>query len=133
MLYGAAGNKTAQATPDDTIQSLGETLAATKRVAFKGAQRMGGLSLDLRVDSVSAPTSATGFTVWYSNMPKPSTASDSDWQQDTTLGTVLALTATGKTFVDVSDRRAEWIMLKADVTAGSATVRVFVRREGVEV
>lgn len=133
MLYGAAGNQQARANPDSVVQYETEVVTATQRRAFKGPQRMGGLSLDLRVDAVAAPTSVTGFTLWYSNLPKPDTSSDTDWHQDTTLGTILVLTAAGKTFVDLADRRAEWFMLKADVTAGSATVRAFVRREGVEV
>ena len=59
--------------------------------------------------------------------------SDTDWVQDTTVGTVKALTATGSAFINVGNVFAQHVMLKADVTAGSLTLRAFWRAEGVEV
>jgi len=115
---------------DGTNQDRLESLTATTRRRFEGPKVGGQLSIDLRCGSSAGVTSATGFTIWYSNLPNPSIASDDDWVQDTVAGTVLALTATGKTFADLSGKFARWVMLKADVTAGTAGVRAFARAEG---
>jgi hypothetical protein len=91
------------------------------------------MSIDIRCDSSAGVTSATGVTVWYSNMPDPDVDTESHWIQDSTVGVALALTATGGVFLDLTGKNASWVRVKCDVTAGSAGVRVFCRAEGVEV
>lgn len=131
MLFG--GNASHQrAAPDENIQSKAESLEETTRRRFKGPKRSGHFSIQAFVDSSAGVTSATGLTVWYSNLPNPPLDADTGWEQDTTIGTVIALTSTGDAFINVGNVCAEWIMVKADVTAGTAGIRVFARSEGTD-
>lgn len=135
MVYGGSTSGV-QVAPQSGIQNTPENVTTTTRRVIRGPKGYRGLSIDLRCDSSAGVTSATGFTLWYSNMPEPDATSDADWHQDTSIGTsglMLALTTTGKAFFDLADRRAVWFMIKADVTAGAAGVRVFVNCDGVEI
>lgn len=133
MLFGGTGDAGFRASANKNNQGKAESLAAVTRRVCKGPKRNGGMSIMFICDSSSGVTSATGFSVWYSNLPEPDATADTDWVQDTTIGIALALTATGKTLLSLAGRQAEWVMVKADVTAGTAGVRVFARSEGVEV
>lgn len=128
--FGGGTTARDRAIPEPQNQAVTESVATTTRRKFKGPQVNGHFSVHAIVDSVTAPTSTTGLTVWYSNLPDPSTASDADWVQDSTVGTLKTLTATGSAFANVGNVFAEWIMLKADITAGSVTMRAFTRVEG---
>lgn len=136
MLFGGDGTQAYRSPASNNNQARAESLTSTTRREFKGPKVGGRLSIDIRVDSSAGVTSATGVTLWYSNIPNPSITADTDWVQDTSVGTagvLAALTATGTAFVDLSSRFAEHMMLKADVTAGTAGLRIFVRSEGNEV
>lgn len=122
-IFGASDANTRMALEANT-QGQAESLTTTTRRRLRGSGT-GTMSLDLRCDSSAGVTSATGVTIWYSNLPDPSLASDADWVQDADYAPALALTATGKAFLTIPDARAEWVMVKADVTAGTAGVRVF--------
>jgi hypothetical protein len=121
-----------RSAPDGNTQAAPESLTATTRRRLKGPRMGGHFSVHAIVDSSTA-TSATGLTLWYSNVPDPDLTTDTDWKQDTTVGTIIALTAAGSAFVNVGNVCAEHYMLKADVTAGACGLRVFCRAEGVEV
>ncbi len=130
MLYGGDGTQAYRANPDGNSSQREETLTSTTRRRFRGPQIDGLFSLNAFVTELVAVTSATGLTVWYSNLPDPLLADDDDWVQDTTIGTALVLTDTGKCFTNVGNISAEWVMIKADITAGSLGIRVFTRTFG---
>lgn len=111
-----------------TTQNVSETVAVgTTRRMFMGPKANAHFSIHLLVDSAAGATSA--MTVWYSNLPNPSLASDADWVQDTTIG-ALDLTVTGGKFTNAGNVDAEWVMLKAVVAASTGNIRAFVRVEG---
>lgn len=122
-----------RASQDKNTQRLAESLIATTSRKARGPRLDGGYSLDFRVDSSAGVTSVTGVTVWYSNLPDPDETTDTDWVQDTTIGTAIVLTATGTLFLSVTGKRAAWVRVKCDVTAGTAGVRAWYRADGVEV
>lgn len=99
----------------------------TQRRAFIGPKVNGHFSLHVFVDSAGGATSA--MTVWYSNHPNPSLASDNDWVQDTTIGTI-DLTVTGGKFFNVGNVDPEWVMIKSVVVTSNASLRAFARVEG---
>lgn len=129
MIFGGPGDAIARSQVGESIQRVPESLAATTRRNFRGPKASGHLSIHAIVDSSAGVTSATGLTLWYSNLRNPDPTSDTDWVQDTTVGTIIALTGTGKAFVNVGNLRAMHCMLKADVTAGTAGIRVFIKSE----
>lgn len=133
MLFGGPGDQGGRA-PGTNNARIGEALVATTRRMIKGSHRGGHASVHVVVTASTGVTSATGLTVWYSNLPNPDLTTDTDWVQDTTAGLapVIALTATGKALVTIGNVYAEWIMLKADVTAGTATLYVHARSENQE-
>lgn len=109
-------------------QGTTETLVVgTKRRMILGPKSNAHVSIHVIVDGVGGAGSA--MTVWYSNLPSPSVASDSDWVQDTNVGTI-DLTVSGGKFFNLGNINPEWIMLKAVVAVSSANVRAFFKIEG---
>lgn len=133
---GEAGTTTAVANlatvAEPKNQGVAEPLTAGSvyRRSFRNTKKGGHLSLHFLVDVVGGATSAG--TVWYSNVPDPSLANDSDWVQDTTVGTIDLTVLGGKLF-NIGNVFAAWAMVKmAPVTTGGS-YRVFARTEGTSV
>jgi hypothetical protein len=99
----------------------------TYRRVFAGPKRNDHFSIQVFVDQAGGAGSTA--TVWYSNHPNPSAASDSDWTQDTTI-TAPDLTTTTSKFVTVGNVDCEYVMLKVVVGVSQANIRAFVRVEG---
>lgn len=133
-LYGGmpSGDIQVQQAAGPTNANVPEVLVpATYRRAFMGPKGSGHASVQIFVDSAGGSTSA--MTVWYSNHPNPSVASDNDWTQDATIGTAADLTVLGNKFIAIGNVFTEWIMLKAVVATSNASVRAFARTEGTTV
>ena len=65
MPFGGGRSTTGPAmSAQKSNQAIAETLAATTRRKVHAPQRGGHYSLHVIVDSVNAPASATGLTVW---------------------------------------------------------------------
>lgn len=129
-IYGGmpSGDVQAQGMLTGDNQAVGEVLVpATYRRAFIGPKAGGHFSIHNIVDSAGGATSAG--TVWYSNLPEPSLASDADWVQDTTIGSI-DLTAGGGKLFNVGNVDAEWVMIKVVVATSNCTLRTIVRVEG---
>lgn len=131
MLYGGGGSLTTvntQQTISANNQLLAETVpvGSTRRLIY-GPNSGGRFSLQVFVDSAGGAGSAV--TVWYSNLAVPSTADDTAWTQDTTVGSVVIDTTASK-FVNVGNVDAQWIMVKATAVASTANIRVIARVEG---
>lgn len=129
-IYGGmpSGDVQVQQGAGPSNAGVSETVAVgTSRRAFMGPKIGGHYSIHLFVDSAGGATS--NQTVWYSNHPNPSTASDNDWVQDVTI-TALDLTVTGGKFTNAGNVNAEWIMLKTVIVTSTANLRCFVRVEG---
>lgn len=129
-IYGGmpSGDIQVQQAAGPTNAGVTEVLVpATYRRNFMGPKANAHFSLHTFVDSAGGATS--NMTVWYSNHPNPSVASDADWVQDATIGSI-DLTLTGGKFTNVGNVDAEWVMLKAIVATSNASVRAFVRVEG---
>lgn len=130
-LYGGmpSGDIQVQQAAGPSNANVSETLAVgTVRRLAAGPKINSRFSLHVFVDSAGGATSA--MTVWYSNHPNPSLATDNDWVQDTVIGTI-DLTVTGGKFINVGNVDTEYIMVKAVVATSTANVRVFYRAEGL--
>lgn len=127
-VYGGNTGDVSPAQPN--TQATTEVLAAgtVYRRRIKGPKANGHFSLHVIVDAAGGASSA--MTVWYSNLPDPSVASDADWVQDATVGTI-DLTALGGVMKNVGNVDAEWIMVKAAPLTTNASLRAFARVEGV--
>jgi hypothetical protein len=112
-----------------TNQAVTEVLVpGTYRRAVPGPVRNGHYALHCVLDTPGGATSA--LTVWYSNLPNPSVASDADWVQDTTIGS-LALDTAGNKFINVANINADWVMYKAVVVTSNCSMRLVHRAEGI--
>lgn len=132
-IFGGMPSATISVQQAGDVNNAGvpETVAVgTDRRRIKGPKKNGHFSLQTFVDGAGGATSA--MTVWYSNHPDPSLASDADWVQDTTIGTI-DLTITGTKMFNAGNVFSEWIMLKAVIATSTANIRAFVRVEGVTV
>lgn len=132
MLYGGGASLTtvnASQQINPANQSQAETVAVgSTRRSLSGPNSGGRFSLQVFVDSAGGAGSAV--TVWYSNLHTPSTASDADWTQDTTIGTI-AIDTTPSKFINVGNVDAQWIMVKATAVTSTANIRVIARVEGI--
>lgn len=132
LIYGGAiaDDPAARASGGANHQNIAENIATTTRRTMKGPQRNGHFSFQAKVAAGAAPVGT--LTVWYSNLPNPSTASDADWVQDTSV-TSIDLAVVANTFVNVGNVNAEHIMLKVLRTSGTISLIVWARVEGVDV
>lgn len=120
-----AGN--IQQTASPTTAGIAEVLVpGTYRRKIMGPKINGLFSIQTFVDSAGGATSA--MTIFYSNHPNPSIASDADWV-DSGI-TALDLTSTAGKFTKVTGTNPEWIMLKVVIVTSNASIRVFTRVEG---
>jgi hypothetical protein len=129
-IYGGnpSGDLSVQEVAGPTNAGVTEVLIpGTYRRSFAGPKANGHFSIHVIVDVAGGATSAG--TVWYTNHPNPSLASDSDWVQDATIGTI-DLTLLGGKFINVGNVDAEYVMIKVIVATSNASVRMFVRVEG---
>lgn len=131
-VYGGnpSGDVSVQQAASPTNQNVTEVLpVATYRRAVMGPKTNSRFSIQVIVDSVGGLASA--LTVWYSNLPNPSTSSDADWVQDLVVGAIDLTTTTsvGK-YLAVKDIDTEWVMIKVSVAVTPASIRCFYRAEG---
>lgn len=135
-IYGGTvgADQAARAQMGTSNQSILETLtvsATANARAFKGPQRNGHFSAHIRNGAASGATSA--ITLWYSNLPNPDPAVDTDWVQDTTFTTIDMTVANTSYFVNVGNVNAEWVRIKPSVVTSAGSMYAWVRTEGVEV
>lgn len=134
-LYGTTvGDQAARAQLGTSNQSELETLtvsATANARSFKGPQRNGHFSMHIRNGTASGATS--NLTLWYSNLPNPDPAVDTDWVQDTTFTTIDLTVANTSYFINVGNVNAEHVRLKPNVATSAGSMYAWVRVEGVEV
>lgn len=62
------------------------------------------------------------FTLWFSNLPNPGEADDSDWVQDTTWAPTNPAGSAGKSFVTTGNLAGEWVRVKYVNASGTGTL-----------
>ena len=122
MIFGRPG--------PNSNQALGEALTvATHSRRFKGPQRNGNWSYQVKAVSAAGATSTMKF--FYSNLPDPDPDTAAHWV-DSGI-TAIDLTATTTVHATVTGRFPEWIMAQAFIATSGGTVYCWVRSEGSEV
>lgn len=129
-LYGGmpSGDPVVQLAAGTTNQNVTEVLpVATYRRRVAGPKVNSRWSFHIIADVAGGAGSVA--TIWYSNMPDPSLASDADWVQDTVVGNIDMTVAGGK-MINVGNVDSEWVMLKVVVAVTPCSMRAFYRSEG---
>ena len=133
-LYGGGSDQAARTTqPSEANSRVGEALVVSTTAnarMFKGPQQNAHFSIHVR--NLTASGAASTITWWYSNLPNPDPAVDSDWVQDTSI-TAIDLTVANATYmVNVGNVNAEWIRVKPSVAVSAGTLYAYTRVEGVD-
>jgi len=115
---------------ESNLQGLTEVLAVgTTRRVFRGPKINGRFSLQTIVDVAGG--AGTAMTLFYSNLPNPSLASDNDWAAAPAGDfTAPAITGTGNFWNTVNNADPMWVMVKIVVATSTANMRVLARVEG---
>jgi len=132
-LYGGmpSGDIQVQQGAGPSNAGVSETLVVgTYRRSVAGPKINSRFSIQMFVDSAAGAASVA--SIWYSNHPNPSVASDADWTQDLTVGSSgsIDLTVTGSKLFLIKDTDVEFVMVKAIIAVTSGNIRVFYRAEG---
>jgi len=124
QLFGGTADGTTRGT--DPGQDVPELLTANTSRVLRGAEQTGHYSLHIKVAAGTTPTGT--LTVWYSNFPKPDPNNDAHWVQDAAI-TGINLATVANTFLTVGNVKAEYVRVKATVSAGTVSLIVWARVE----
>ena len=112
-------------------QGIGEVLpvATYRRMIPGGGRNTSLVSVHSIVDATFGATSA--MTIWSSDLPNPSLASDADWVDTGTTPVDLTVSG-GKMSVVGVGAFAQWVMIKVVSATSQGTLRVFAKVSGEE-
>jgi hypothetical protein len=128
MLYGAGGDALALASAGSNHQNTPELITANQfRVAVGPQDGQGFYSFHAKVAAGAAPVGS--LTVWYSNLPNPNPALDSDWVQDAGV-TAIDLSVVANTFKTVPSVIADHIRFKVAFTSGTISLILWYKANG---